>query len=386
MSSRFPTTALAATAAVVLSAGHAASQTAGMAWRADLDAARTEAADAGKLVLIHFWTDSCGPCKRLDNNVFAQPQVATAVATNYVPVKVNAQQQRDLAQALGVTRVPTDVVVTPRGDVVKAFTSPANPMEYVGYVSRLAAAYRSRAGSTFAAAAAAAPDPIAQQGQTAVPQTTSDVANRYAALLNAPAPRPSSAAMPPVATAAPTPKVEVNRYAVTPETPAATTGPAPTEPAPAQPAPETESVAPPAGQIANADTIKLPPGSPPLGFDGFCPVTMKGEWRWAKGDTKWGAIFDGRTYLFVSQDAQKTFLANPAAYSPVLAGADPVAAVDERRTVAGARRFAVEYEGRFYLFADERTLERFWSDPDGYAQGVQRVAAAMRTGGDTVIR
>jgi hypothetical protein len=46
-----------------------------------------------------------------------------------------------------------------------------------------------------------------------------------------------------------------------------------------------------------------------MGFEGFCPVTMKNEWRWARGDVRWGAIHQGRTYLFASEDAQRAFLA-----------------------------------------------------------------------------
>lgn len=375
-------------ALLVIAATPVSAQSDAMAWRTDLAAAQSEAQQSGKLVLVHFWTESCGPCKRLDAHVFGQPQVAAAIATNYVPVKVNAQDQPEIAQAMGVTRVPTDVVVTPQGQVVKAFISPINPMEYVGYVSRLAAAYKSRPGGTFAAVAANAPDPIAARGDSAVPQTTADVANRYAALLNLPASQPQASN-----TAAgeqtPPPQVSMNRYAAAPaasqlpqDTATIDTRPPVT---PIEPTVGDAAAAPAVEQVADANAVKLPPGSPPLGFDGFCPVTMKSEWRWVKGDTKWGAIFEGRTYLFVSQEAQQTFLANPAAFSPVLAGADPVAAIDERRSVEGVRRFAVEYKDRFYLFADESTLERFWSNPDGYAQGVQRVAAATRTG-NTVVR
>ena len=110
---------------------------------------------------------------------------------------------------------------------------------------------------------------------------------------------------------------------------------------------------------------------------------MKNEWRWAKGDVRWGAIHQGRTYLFASAEAQKTFLTNPDAFSPVLSGSDPVAAVDKQQTVPGVREFAVEYEGRFYLFANEQSLEKFWSNPTAYAQGAQRVAA-MPAGGSMI--
>ena len=85
-----------------------------------------------------------------------------------------------------------------------------------------------------------------------------------------------------------------------------------------------------------APPTDLPPGAPPLGLDGCCPVTLVEQKRWAKGDTQWGAIHRGRTYLFASSEAQRRFLANPDAYSPVIEGNDPVLALDNRQLVPGS--------------------------------------------------
>lgn len=346
---------------------YAAAQSEGIAWRTDFDAARAEAAQAGKLVLVHFWTESCGPCRVLDKRVFSQPQVALGVATDYVPVKINANEAPELAKAFGVTRVPTDVVVAADGKPIKAFISPSSPMKYVGLVRELAAAYRSQQGGAFAAVAAAAPAPNALPGAPGAPPMNDPYAQVAAASAAAGyVPQGST----PLAAPAPT----ENRYAApAPVTPA----PATSNPYAAAPAAAVtpEPVAPVAPAPSSQAASQLPPGSPPLGFEGYCPVTMKNEWRWAKGDARFGAIHEGRTYLFSSAEAQKVFLATPDAFSPVLAGADPVSAVDQQRSVPGVREHAVEYQGRFYLFANEQTLERFWSNPDGYAAGAKRVAA-----------
>ena len=40
-------------------------QSEGMPWRTDFQAARAEAQQSGKLLLVHFWTETCGPCKLL---------------------------------------------------------------------------------------------------------------------------------------------------------------------------------------------------------------------------------------------------------------------------------------------------------------------------------
>ncbi|QDV72932.1 thioredoxin domain-containing protein [Botrimarina mediterranea] len=349
-------------------------QSEGMAWRTDFQAARAEAQKTGKLLLVHFWTESCGPCKLLETRVFAQPQVAIAVANEYVPVKVNANESPEIAQAYGVTRVPTDVVVTAQGQLVHSFVSPSTPMEYVGVTSQVARAYRTQAGSAYAAAAAAAPAPGSTYASNnastptapAQPQGAPSADNLYAAS-NPYAAQPQAMA-PAEATAQQqaAPQQQLN--------PAAMAAQAPPQP-PIQPQTPTQSPQSQQQPVVASATPQLPPGSPALGFEGFCPVTMKNEWRWAKGDIRWGAIHHGRTYLFASQEAQKAFLANPDAFSPVLSGSDPVAAVDKQQSVPGVREFAVEYEGRFYLFANEQSLEKFWSNPTAYAQGAQRVAA-----------
>src|SRR5690606_15960666 len=81
---------------------------------------------------------------------------------------------------------------------------------------------------------------------------------------------------------------------------------------------ETES------EQVDPSQVKLPPGAPPLGFFGYCCVTMKENNDWQPGSVEWGAIHRGRTYLFRSQELRDKFLANPDSYAPVLAGADPV--------------------------------------------------------------
>ena len=78
-----------------------------ISWAKSLDAA-TRAARAGKkLVLVDFYTDWCGYCKKLDAEVFPDPRVVKAVGA-VVPVKLNAEREGlTLAQRFGVTGFPT---------------------------------------------------------------------------------------------------------------------------------------------------------------------------------------------------------------------------------------------------------------------------------------
>jgi YHS domain-containing protein len=113
-----------------------------------------------------------------------------------------------------------------------------------------------------------------------------------------------------------------------------------------------------------------------MGMDGYCPVTLTEQHVWRAGDRRWGVNHRGRTYLFGSAEAQRKFLADPEAYSPVLAGIDPVLAMDQGRSVSGQRRHGLFYENQVYLFSSEASLQRFSSNPKRYARGIRQ---AMQT-------
>ena len=100
--------------AVILSTS-ASAQPQGVRWRPEIEAAKAEARQTGRLVLVHFWTPTCAPCRRLEHAVFNQPTVGIAIESQFVPVKLNANDHPTVAQTYGVTAVPTDVIITPDG-------------------------------------------------------------------------------------------------------------------------------------------------------------------------------------------------------------------------------------------------------------------------------
>ena len=76
-----------------------------------------------------------------------------------MPVKLNADENSATAQSFGITRVPTDVVITPDGQVIGKLVSPATPAAYVAEVRTLAAKYAMNTGQLYAGAISSAPAP-----------------------------------------------------------------------------------------------------------------------------------------------------------------------------------------------------------------------------------
>jgi len=107
-------------------------------WVADFRTACGMAAEQHRLVLLHFYSDNCAPCVRLEQNVFSRADVGEAVAQNYLPVKIHVEKVPQLASRYSIRAWPTDVFVTPAGLELYRTVSPQDPAEYVAVLNRVA--------------------------------------------------------------------------------------------------------------------------------------------------------------------------------------------------------------------------------------------------------
>ncbi|HEX4415103.1 MAG TPA: thioredoxin family protein [Lacipirellulaceae bacterium] len=424
-------------------------------WHNDLESAKTVARESKRLVLIHFWTPSCVPCKALEQNVFSQPGVATALENQFVPVKLNADENPATAQSFGITRVPTDVIITPDGQVVGKLVSPSTPAAYIAETTGLANKYAANTGSLYAGAISTAPAQsqltqmnsayarlqIAPNNPTVAPSIVPPGSSspNFATVQGATSPvapvtnpaMPSALAVRPVAQAIPTQPATMPSYgspAAPPSAPQTINNPAaqfsqapvaqspitpigvPTLPpaqvanpylaasAPAQsfiptspPAaavpgslpsygaqPPAPAAAVAAGASAVPDPRLLPAGAPALAFDGYCAVSMRNKWQWVPGNPQYGIVHLGRTYWFAGPEEQKQFWADPARYAPALSGNDPVLAIDHQQQVPGKREHSLDYDGLFYMFASEATLQQFTANPARYEAGARQAMGLPR--------
>lgn len=376
-----------------LTANASISQAEAVRWRNNLDAAKIEAAQSGKLVLLHFWTPSCGPCRTLDQDVFSQPQIGDFLEQNFVPVKVDAELSPALAGFYQINRWPSDVVLTPQGNVVAKLSCPLQADAYEGQLNKVASHYV----QFMARPNAPVQPPIqsaygglqvgqynAQPAVTSTPLASPTAVTPVAAYTSNPfvggpqTPPQVTAQMPTTPVLAPTaPQQYSNPYApaVAPATPVARRSITPQQPTV------------PTSQLTGRGP-QLPPGSPSLAFDGYCPVTLKLAHKWVAGNPQFGAVHRGRTFLFTSEAERQQFLANPDAYSPVFSGLDPVLMLDRNQMVEGSRKYGYEYRGSFYLFHSQETMAHFANDPARYSTQVRQAMnlSDASAGSGTVLR
>ncbi len=367
-------------------------------WAPNLEAAKRAASARNQLVMIHFWADNCPPCHRLDANVFSQPQFAGALEQNYVPVKINASRDPQLAQEYGVDRWPQDVIITPSGQVVYRMISPQEVDRYTDILDQVASkmnptsaspAMVAQAGNTMPVSAPVGPTIEMGQAQAAPSQGSrysrfsgdqpappaAQVTPSTPSLETTPAPTSRFASSGPAPQAPPASRPQSSFVGAAPPSAPQSSFVQPQMPGPGQPAqghPQPGlSASTPEGNTPSAQPHSAPE-QPKFAMDGFCPVTLVEQMKWQKGDPQWGAVHQGQVYLFSSQLEQQKFLADPNRFSPVMSGIDPVAYLGSGQVVPGDRRFGLTYQGTLYLFSSEESLQQFWNEPQRYSAMVRQ--------------
>jgi protein disulfide-isomerase len=323
-----------------------------IAWRADLSTAQAEAEQSGKALLLHFTSDNCVWCDRLEAGAFQSPQVGAAVEQKFVPVKIHAGKSPELAKMFGVTKFPTDVMITPTGKHLGSSVSPQDPTRYVAMLGQ---------ASSKMPAAPVSPAPNAPQtmlASNAQPSASAPTQAR-AAVANTP---PRTQQNPHVASSnnLPSPDSQFAGGATAQLAGARTDG---------------MSLGMPAQAQAKAKTPAFGTDQPKLAMEGFCSVTVINEDQWVEGNPKFGVVHLGKLYLFASEDKMKTFLADPTPYTPVLNEIDVVRFFEERVIVPGKRQFGMKdpVHQRMFFFADEAAMDHFWNEYERYTDAAIEV-------------
>lgn len=116
----------------------------GLQWEPDLKTAWRAAREQQRPLLLFLTMDNCSHCQKMKQTTLQDKGVQTDIDSRFVAVTLNVKDEPDFVKKLGVSAMPTTVIIQPNGDVVESMR---------GYLS--AKQFREKLLSTARQAAAA---------------------------------------------------------------------------------------------------------------------------------------------------------------------------------------------------------------------------------------
>jgi len=347
-------------------------------WHSDLASAQAEARERGLPLLIHVYSRNCGPCRTMEHEVFSSPAFEQTTGDQFVLLKLDTARQRAVAESLGVTSLPSDLVMSPEGRVIfrREGFQPGGGRAYLDSLARHRGTPRPPTDPANSA--------NANPGSLLTGSPERGTLNRSTASRPASPPgdgRPERPARPltqsGITPAGPSPAAVSEFPPRTPRSP--TTTPRTANHGTGSAAPSAEGWMPPRTTGAMGVSARTVPSDtePPTagltdtqwGLEGYCPVTLKLAGRWQAGSEEWTARFEGRQYKFADGAAREAFQLDPAAHAPQAGGADLVVFESTGRSVSGSTQFAAYFNGQLYLFSSRESRTAFQRNPARYARG-----------------
>ena len=111
-----------------------------IAWEHDVQTALRSATNGNRMVVVDVYTDWCGWCKRMDSDIYPDPQVA-GLGSEAVFLKLNAEDHSEgqrFAREHGVHGYPTTIIMDASGrslDQHAGYISP--PTVFVQWVHQV---------------------------------------------------------------------------------------------------------------------------------------------------------------------------------------------------------------------------------------------------------
>lgn len=155
---------LLALAQLVAASRSPGGDTAGIAWRPDLASAQAEAKGRNLPLWIQFTGPWCVNCRRMDRGAFASPPIVAASRDRFVPVKLRSDEYEQLALNLGLSALPSTVILKPTGEVIDRWEGFGEAGEFLLFLDETLASFeRDRDGRVELALASYCPVSLVEQ-------------------------------------------------------------------------------------------------------------------------------------------------------------------------------------------------------------------------------
>ena len=102
------------------------------------DDALAAAKAENKLVFIDFYTDWCGPCRRMAREIFPQQQVGDYMNQRFVCIKLNAEKEgKELAKLYQIKAYPTFIAIDADKKVIFTKVGGGEAKEFIDEIDRM---------------------------------------------------------------------------------------------------------------------------------------------------------------------------------------------------------------------------------------------------------
>ncbi|MDH7444971.1 thioredoxin family protein [Aquimarina sp. 2201CG14-23] len=99
-------------------------------WVYDMKMAQAMALEQNKLIIVDFWATWCGPCKQMDKKLWGTEEMS-AMSNNFVFLKVDIDQEVDLAKNFNAMSIPLVVLIDASQKKIWSKSGFANASHYL---------------------------------------------------------------------------------------------------------------------------------------------------------------------------------------------------------------------------------------------------------------
>lgn len=107
-------------------------------WLNNFQLAQSAAKANNKLILVDFWATWCGPCKRMDMEVWSTAD-AQKIKQNFIPLKIDIDAEKAIAAQYNIRSIPNLILMDYNGKVIHSYVGYSSKTDLMSFIENIPA-------------------------------------------------------------------------------------------------------------------------------------------------------------------------------------------------------------------------------------------------------